>query len=660
MKVYLFKYKIVNTGFLLVCLCFLFSLHTTAQEITKTKKINDSIIGEVFFQYYLNNQDTIYNGNFEFNSTQKVKDQEDVVSYNYVGKYQENQKTGKWVFSKKELTPQEKFKEKNYKVTFSTSGSEFKIKGNFKDGLADGDWQVVNQKFESSNPTDTLYSISSKFKNAKMVAHFSAASNRVNIDGNFTEDGLLDGNWEIIHRLDNKELVEIRSYEDGIFKSHYFLINDEKYHIEHVGLDTIVEENENWVDIEIKDDYFKILELTNFGFKEEADKGVVQDIQATTQKSNQFLKNALLSFGYYNEFEVWNSLKGNQAIQFGKFKVRKYTYTKNEKEQLAKLKDQSSQIEESLANFFSNSQIEIGKLNFETLNKYESILKQYQKSYPELDKIVNKLTQTAFEYVDREALLPKFNLEINFNSQLEYTYQEEQIIEKHRFPEIPEQKNLSIPTLAKLVGNWHKDVVEIEEEVERILEDLSKQEALNEDEEELVARKTELIALYSNEDEKDNYNEFHEDVAEGVIQYTNQMFENYVKLPVDQKKDEIQSTLTCIEKLLNTYTELADIPRKLDRLDDVYTRTSFNPYLMVDMSERIKERIYKAFEDYLFPELMKEMKQDIDCDEFPKHLNDLERLYNRMVQLSDQDTSDIEKELRRVRDADEIKQILLK
>ncbi|GGE41717.1 hypothetical protein GCM10010832_22180 [Psychroflexus planctonicus] len=638
----------------------MFSLHTTAQEITKAKKINDSIIGEVFFQYYLNNQDTIYNGNFEFNSTQKVKDQEDVVSYNYVGKYQENQKTGKWVFSKKELTPQKKFKEKNYKVTFSTSGSEFKINGNFKDGLADGDWQVVNQKFESSNPTDTLYSISSKFKNAKMVAHFSAASNRVNIDGNFTEDGLLDGNWEIIHRLDNKKLVEIRSYEDGIFKSHYFLINDEKYHIEHVGLDIIVEENENWVDIEIKDDYFKILELTNFGFKEEANKDVVEDIKATTQKSNQFLKNALLSFGYYNEFEVWNSLKGNQAIQFGKFKVRKYTYTKNEKEQLAKLKDQSLQIKESLANFFSNSQIEIGKLNFETLNKYESILKQYQKAYPELDKIVNKLTQPAFEYVDREALLPKFNLEINFNSQLNYTYQEEQITEKHRFPEIPEQNNLSIPTLAKLVGNWHKDVVEIEEEVERILEDLSKQEALNEDEEELVARKTELIALYSNEDEKDNYNEFHEDVAEGVIQYTNQVFENYVKLPVDQKKDEIQSTLTCIEKLLNTYTELADIPRKLDRLDDVYTRTSFNPYLMVDMSERIKERIYKAFEDYLFPELMKEIKQDIDCDEFPKHLNDLERLYNRMVELSDQDTSDIEKELRRVRDADEIKQILLK
>ena len=41
-------------------------------------------------------------------------------------------------------------------------------------------------------------------------------------------------------------------------------------------------------------------------------------------------------------------------------------------------------------------------------------------------------------------------------------------------------------------------------------------------------------------------------------------------------------------------------------------------------------------------------------------LNELEKTYNRMVELSDEDTSAIEKELRREKDANAIKKILFK
>lgn len=660
MNTYFINHIKIKTVLLFFGFCFLFAIQGNGQEVSKSKRINDSIIGEAVFQYYLSNQDTIFNGSYEFNSTKQVTDQDEVVSYNYEGSYEENQKSGQWVFSRKELAPQEKFKEKDYKVTFLTAGKEFKINANFKEGLADGDWQVVYQEFEASKPTDTAYTIQAQFKDAVMVNQLSAESSRVSINGKFTEEGLLDGDWEIVHKIDGKELKEIRTYEKGVFKSHHFLIEGKQYTIEHIGLDTSLDEDENWVDVKIRDHYFQIIELTNFGFDADADQKTVTQLKSISLETNQFLKNALLAFGYDDDFEVWNSLPGNQAILFGKFKVRKFSYSDKEKKQLNSIKEKTDEVEKTLEKFFSNSQIEIGKLNFESLNKHESILKQYQNTFPKLKKLVAKISQPAFEYVIREALFPNFDMAINFNSEIQYSYQEENFKEQHSFPNVPDKTQYSIDSLDEFVDEMHQDVHKIDREVKRVLEDLSKQEALNEDEKELVAKKAELKALYLNEKEDENYNEFHENLAEAVVEYADQVFEAYVKLPVDQKKDKIQATLTCFEKLINTYIEIADLPRKLDRIDNVYTRTSFNPYLMVDMSERIKERVYKAFEDYLFPSLMKEINENINCQAFPERIEALETIYNKMVELSDQDTSAMEKELRREKDADKIKQILLK
>ena len=631
---------------------------TNAQEVTKAKTINDSINGEVHYQYYLANQDTIYNGKFEFNSTKKNQDTKQIVSYNYEGNYSDNQLSGNWVFSHKKLAPLSSFKEKDYKVIFSTSGEEFKIKANFKDGLADGNWQVIRQTFEASKPTDTIFTINANFQNAKMIGALQAKLNATTIQGDFTEEGVLDGDWKINHRINNEDFVEVRNYANGVFKAHYFLKDQQKYTIQHKGLDRDVDDGETWEYIDMNNDYFQILELTNIGF--ENNTTPFKEVKSVTNKTNRFLKNTLLSFSYFKDYKVWNSLQNKEAIEFGQFKVRKYPYTNIEKKQLKGIVKKAAEVEQILNNFFSNSKIEIGKLTYQSLNTYENVLHQYQEIIPQLKNLIHIIQKPAFEYVDRKLLFSEYKLKFSFNSTIEYTFQKEQILTEHNFPNLPDSEDLSIANFYALINQMHQDVSEIDTDVQRIIEDLSKQEELNEDEERLVAKKEKINKLFSNAKKDETFNEYHEAIAQDVIEFANQSFENYVKLPVSKKKDEIQPTLICFEKLISAYTELADIPRKLDRLDDVYTRTSFNPYLMVDMSERIKERIYKAFENYLFPAIMREVQQNINCSSFSESLNELEKTYNRMVELSDEDTSAIEKELRREKDANAIKKILFK
>lgn len=640
----------------LVSVCFLSSVF--AQEDSRIKKLNDSIIGNEVYQYYVSNADTVFNGKYEFNSTKKLKNKEDIVSYNYTGTYTENKKSSDWIFSYKKLKPNKSIKEKDYKINYVTSGVEYKINAQFKNGLADGFWQVIQQGFDFSKPKDTIFTAATTFKNAKMIDSVKAESSRMRVRGALSEDGLLDGDWEITHRINNREFIEVRTYSNGVFNAHYFLIDKTKYDVNYRGLDTSVQENERWVNMKIDEDYFQILDLTNFGFKEKITK--IDNIKSLSQETNQFLEKALLSFGYFNDLDVWNSLQGNQGILFGEFKVRKYPFTKTEEKQVKDLVEKLDHIEELLTKFFSNSRIEIAKLSYEDLNKYEAILKQYQKAIPALKKSVEKITLPAFQYVNRNELFPYFNLDFSFSSNLKYSYQKNTITTTHSFPDVPKATSNSIQSFFDLVNESHKDITEMDKKVNLILVDLSKQEELNEDEEELVAKKAEVKSLFSNKKNQDNYTIYHERVSEKVLNYTEQVFESYVSLPVDEKKNAINSTLICFESLIAAYIELADIPRKLNRIDDVYTRTSFNPYLMVDMSERIKERIYKAFEDYLFPELANQMSSEVNCEDLPKTLIELEKLYNRMIELSDQDTSDIEKELRKERDAATIQQILFK
>jgi hypothetical protein len=645
------NFKLKTT--LVVFFCFAFA---EAQEITKTISINKDIRGEVYFQYYLKNKDTIYNGAFQFNSTQEKKDSEVISSINYKGEYQDNLKIGKWLFSKKELTPLEKLIEKDYKIQFSTRGEEHQIKANFSAGAAEGRWQVVEQLFEDAQPTDTILNINADFANNNLAGPFEAQSKNLKIIGSLNEESFLHEDWEVTHQSKNQNLKELKIYNNGVMVKHDFIKEQDSLQINYLGLDQSYSENETWVNVDDKDLYFEVLEMSMLASNNSSN--LSKDYLDAAVKANEFLKNSFSAFAYYDSKKVWGNFQESESLTLGRFKLRKYPYTSAEVANISKIIQQSEEVESTLNSFFNNPQVELGKLSYEDLNRYEAIFQQYQNASNELKNVIEQISKPAFEYVDRQAIFPTLEMEFNFDEEISYKFEKEIKKSTHTFPEKPEAAKYSIQSIASWVEKMHLDVLRINKEIQLIFEDLSKQEELSDDEALLLAKKANILFLFSNQDQRENYNQFHEAVAKDVINYTEFVVEEYAKLAIEAKKDEIENALLCLDQLRNAYVEIADIPRKLERLDDVYTRTSFNPYLMVDMSERIKERVYKAFEDYLFPSLLNELKREINCNSFPATLNELEKIYNRMVVLSDQDTSTIEKELRRERDANVIKKIL--
>lgn len=648
--------KLLNKSLLLIFL-MLGSLALAQKNYSGSFALTDSLSGFAKFDYEGREDKPVFVGDFLFEFAKKTDSL--VESLIYEGRFNNNKKDGEWIFSRKNLISGDTIKVEGYRISYPASGFEHKVESIFNEGKAEGKWLIIEQILKNGEPTDTLFSSEVNFKDAFMHNELIAKSKDLALNAYFDENGQADSRWVIQHLIDGRKIDEIRVFENGVFVEHLFRFDDKEYKLDHKGLDTTVDDEEdNWVTIDIKDAYFDIFELSNFGFESDLDISELRNIKEITSKTNDFLEKSIVSFAYYKGDPIWSHITDGDKIEFGKFKVRKFKYSKEEKEDLKRIAENNSLILDYIDGFFNNSQVDIGRLTFESLNKYQRIFQIYKERYEELDEISNRITNPALEYLERDKFLKNFVPTFNFPKEISYEFDDKEYKEGHSFPEIPTSENFTIHNVFKFYKFIKEDLSSITDEVENTLNDLEKQEELNEMEEELIKQKNNIQYLFSTDNQQEDYNSHHKDLIQEAQSLVEEEFKNYVNTPLDEKKDAIDSYLECFEQVLSTYDYLIDLERKIQRLDDEYTRVSFNPHIMVDMEERVKERLYNAYEKSVLPYLLKSLQDNFNCDALEDKTDNLEALYQKMIELRERDTQSIERRLRRVKDAEEVLSIL--
>jgi hypothetical protein len=127
---------------------------------------------------------------------------------------------------------------------------------------------------------------------------------------------------------------------------------------------------------------------------------------------------------------------------------------------------------------------------------------------------------------------------------------------------------------------------------------------------------------------------------------------------LNDKIENLELLNSCFKSFIELYEVLDEFPKQQKELDSLYTRTVWNPFTYTDMDEVVKERIYNAYNKVLFPHLMNEVENQISCETIDKILHDIPAVIERLKQLRNEDTKDIEKELRRENDPQVIKEAL--
>jgi hypothetical protein len=615
--------------------------------------INDSLKGIIKAEIEINN-DSIFNGDFNFSTTYKDPNPfTPKTSFTYLGQYNKNIKSGIWTLSHKSFKALDNYTENEYQLGFNTTGKEIFVTANFEEGLATNKWFAVERTFENSKLKDTIYAVDATFKASKMIESLNANFPNLKVKLNFNDKGLADGEWIFGHNIEEQYIEDIISFKDGVYKNRKLIIDDRRIEVEQLGLDKDMEKP---ITISYDKGMSIVLDLVNF-------KPISRSFSASLfQKINQQSLSALdlvmRIFKTHDGIDIWQNFKGSEELQIGLFRIKKHPLSTLEKTQIAEIKQKIQQILQQIELTLNNSFLEIGKLNYEELNIQESVLNIYKNYVLNLKPLESKLNAKELEYINYNKLLKEWLPQQSFPTQVSYSFQGKEITTAHDFPKTIQEPNTDINSILNLVNKIYENVLTSNKKTDLIFNKMTKKEALSDREQEFINFKKKLIALYTNAENKSTYNAYHEAVSTNFIRLINDQFTLFSNLNIDQKEKQIDDYLDCYKNLEFAYKNIENFPLRLNRIDELYSLTTFNPYIMADMTERLKSRIYNAFEDYLKPYIINKLTTAQTCDDVNNTLQLFDNTYKRMVELIDEDTKDTEKQLKREKNPETIMEIL--
>lgn len=640
---------------LISCFVIVISINfsTSAQEIKKFNGVyvlNDTIEGTADLNFFLKSRDTILQGDFSFKSI-KEKERDDYLTFEYFGEFNKDVKVKDWYFKSKILSLDKNYSIKELKIESTATGVSNEIFAHFTDGKADRKWVAIKYEFEKSIPKDTLYSIQTHFKTGILDGAFVSNSKNLEVSGQFSE-GFMDGEWI----FDDGKHKEKRIFENGVLTS--VKVND--VNIEFIGFDityTKDDEDENWEDIQLDETYFEIFNRSKIEIVFSGEYLNQSELKESIKNSNSFVNNAFQSFNFIDDYSIWNNLRGSENFKLPKVKIRKLKFSKAEINQIDAIKENLKKSRQIIKTFRENEMLEIGKLNFEELNKIDLIFSIYKEKLEELKPSLELITSPAFEYLKRDELLIAYKTDIKFPETIAYSYDEEMISEPYEFPKLDKEK-YNLNYLNELLKAISDDLKELNKKANNEFEKLRKQESLTENEELLIKKRETIEGLFKRETNQE-FNTYHEFYSKTVNAFIENLVNDYRKLDLDRKKSEVEVVLECMDKVIEFGEEdLIDFEERVDRVDEDYTRVVFNPFLMSDITERVKERIYKAYEGILLDYVLEDLRDNFNCDSLESKKENLKILNTSMLELREIDTKDMERELRREKDKDTILSIL--
>ncbi|MEX2596299.1 MAG: hypothetical protein WEC59_05150, partial [Salibacteraceae bacterium] len=325
-----------------------------------------------------------------------------------------------------------------------------------------------------------------------------------------------------------------------------------------------------------------------------------------------------------------------------------FPYSEDEEKSIASFGDWLESMDAIISNFHDDPQVALNIGKNEVLAKQAAVLSIYGDRIDTLRPTIKAYMNPAMKLINREAYFEKQEMEFSFPNEVEYELEGKLKRAAHRFPK-PTANELSSPKkIANELQAIYDDMIEVENELQGILDRYKKQNMLASEESELIARKDSILALYSKEQPlMKNQNDYHRAISSAVRGLVNEKVSAYSRLSLDEKRDTLPDIKTCFSELIALYDAQAKYPQKLKRIDEMYIRTTWNPYTFTDMDERVKERVYSAFESVLLPYFLEEQAVNLSCKNMVEKRENMDHLLNKMLDLRDQDTKEMEKALRR-------------
>lgn len=203
-----------------------------------------------------------------------------------------------------------------------------------------------------------------------------------------------------------------------------------------------------------------------------------------------------------------------------------------------------------------------------------------------------------------------------------------------------------------------EDLSEIELQIQNLKEKYESLSQLIPKEQILFSQVQTLKMMFTNTDNRSDFNSYHGAVSESILEFSNEKIKTYQTLSLSTKEEEIAHYIQCYVALLKVYPAYSDLASELEFLEEAFTRKVLNPYTMTDMDERRKKIIFERFMDEVFPFVLDDLSQYINCENVEEKLENLSKVRKELLRLRDEDTEELEDALRDETDARRIIDLL--
>ena len=593
--------------------------------------------GVANYQFIFEEGDSVLNGPFTFNSSNVKRLIEEVDNrFSLSAHFNRSVPSNQWrfVFDKfKVATEPIDIIDNQYQLR--VDGVHHVVDGGFLDGKYNGLWTHTVEKLKNSEVQTALFKSSINFKQGIPQKEFRVENEELILAGRFLRDGLGHDVWELFS-LSDTEASEKWKFNNGrlefVERKRGDSISTTPFYSQPLIESKVISLDRQYLEIlQLQ----SIVSASNQAFSESR---IAELLEENAQYYTK-LTTILSHFEHSTSNPDFRVLVLDNPLKNSELNNLNYIINSYEKIEL-------------IANrLLESTPINLLKLTDEnTLFLTKVIERLYEKHIPLLAQIKHYADFEVLQHVPREELFTQLWPTQDAFTHLEIDYSINEKLKKRKYiqPNTTAYLSDSVGLFAvKELCRFTYDVVTtIQQEINNKLTTEQQEQELMEIEEQLIDKVTRFNAL----SDSLQIQAFGRNLStlKKIKSKTTAELATYSQLKdISQKLEQSNTLKDCLEEMKALSLTISELDNKNMEIIKTYTDRVWNPFTSTLMDEQVKKRITGAYFEFVQPDLIQSISDDLSCTNVADLDNKLTTQHDLILDLRDNDTDKLERRLKK-------------
>lgn len=621
--------------------------------------------GEAQFAYRMDGQDTILQGDFQWQSS----DLEDIRRRSFTywqmqGHLENGLPAQQWFLRRGRYKPQGQGNLQERTFVLPLSGGEWLAQGAWSKGQARDEWSVLDLRIDSSAVSDTLLQSVFHFAEGQATGSFQIASTGAHWQGQISPRSRPVDTWRWKSKRKAGERLDW-IFDQGELQRLLYYASSE------AAPDTLYrrqpanQPGAEFRSLEMNERFFtwlRIMKEAQQGESAPSAFGPLAQDSAAQNAAAQARRLWQRSIGAYERVDSLMTLLAEvKIIVLPRARLRYYALSEDQEEIIRKLRATRERIDSLQKGLLQNAQVKLQGLSHPGLAWYRKGVDTLRRHYGgKLDSLEKYLRLDLWEYLppdSRARLLevPREDLSLRWSSRPQGKWHQRSWTQ----PILAEGADTPLGRLSDYAQALETALLGMSDSIQHRLQRKAQAKELVQLEDSLMQRWEDYRDVLDSLQLQARAPVQEKELWQAFLGYGRQELEHYSALEDDeQQRREARRLLECLEAGEAWARTIAGIPPKLAQMENVYTRKVWNPYTYTDMEEQVKERLYRAYREKLIPYYLKRAREEQDCGTMERYRRELKRLHERMLDLREERTDRLERKIKRRKEAPEIMELL--